>query len=93
MMEYMDLGLKRPVNLLLTIMDKVLMFMGYVYKGLRPVTLIPINQVTKVYFCVYLLILVVLKKLIVMKDLIVVVMMEDVDLGLKRPVTLTFKIN
>ena len=61
-MEYMDLGLKRPVNLLLTIMDKVLMFMGYVYKGLRPVTLIPINQVTKVYFCVYLLILVVLKK-------------------------------
>ena len=61
--------------------------------GLITATLIPITQVAMVDCCFYLLILVVFMKLFMpMKEAIVVVMMEDVDLGLKIPATLPFTI-
>ena len=69
------------------------MLMGEVDIGIRPSTLHPITQSTVSDCCVYLFILVVFIKLfIVIKDVIVVVTIEDVDLGLKRPATFTFTI-
>ena len=42
-MEELDIGLKIPATLPLTIVDQVLMFMGDVYMGLRPASLAPIT--------------------------------------------------
>ena len=42
-MEELDIGLKIPATLPLTIVDQVLMFMGDVYIGLRPASLAPIT--------------------------------------------------
>ena len=64
-----------------------------VYIGSRPDTITPITQVTMVDCCVYLLIIVVFMKLFTTtKYVISGVMTEDLDLGLKRPATITFKI-
>ena len=64
-----------------------------VYIGSRPDTITPITQVTMVDCCVYLLLIVVFMKLFTTtKYVISGVMTEDLDLGLKRPATITFKI-
>ena len=92
-MEDMDLYLKIPASLHFKIMDKVLIVIGEVDIGLRPATPPPINQVIMVDYFVYLLLLVMFMKFFMkMKAVILVVMMEDVYLGLKRPATLPFSI-
>ena len=64
-----------------------------VYIGSRPDTITPITQVTMVDCCVYLLLIVFFMKLFTTtKYVISGVMTEDLDLGLKRPATITFKI-
>ena len=69
------------------------MVVGEVDIGPRPDTLPPITQATMVYFFVHLLLLVVFMKVFMkIKEVIAVMMMEDVDLGLKRTATLPFKI-
>ena len=61
--------------------------------GLIPSNITTITQVTVVYCYVYLFLLVVFtKNSMVMTEVIVVVIMEDVDLGLKRPATIPFTI-
>ena len=93
MMADVDIYIKRPSTLPLTIMDKMLMVIGELDIGPRPDTLSTITQVTMVYCCVYLLLLMVfMDVLIKMKKVIVVVMMEDVDFCLKIPGTLPFTI-
>ena len=64
-----------------------------VYIGSRSDTITTITQVTMVDFCVYLLLIVVFMKLFTTtKYVIAGVMTEDLDLGLKRPATINFKI-
>ena len=93
MIEYVDLGLKRPDTDNSTIVEKVLIMIREVVIGLRPATLHPITHVTMVDCCVYLLLLVLFTHVFTeMKEVIVVVMTEDVDLGLKKPDTIPFKI-
>ena len=58
MMADVDIGLKRPATITLTILEKLLTVIGEVDIGPIKATLTPIIQVTMVYCCVYLLILV-----------------------------------
>ena len=62
-MEYVYLGLKILATTIFIIMEKVLMVIVEVYKGLMPANLPPIIQVNIVYCCVYLLLIVVFKKI------------------------------
>ena len=131
--EEVNIDLKTPATLLLSIMEEVLIMMGEVDIQLRPATLPHITQVGVldcrlsmfllfllknvlivvrdmdtcirpatippithagvVDCCITLLIHVLLTKLhMVMRDLAQVVTMEAVDVGLKIPCTITFKI-
>ena len=86
----MDIGLMRPDTLPLTIVKTLLMVVGEVDMCPIPSTIPPMTQVTMVDCCVYLLIFVLFMKLVTtMKEVIVGVMMENVELGLKRPATIT----
>ena len=49
-MVEVDIGIKIPGNIHLAIVEKELMFTGYVDIGIRPDTLPPINQVAVVDF-------------------------------------------
>ena len=89
MMEDLYLGINIPATLIFKTYNKVLMEMVGVEICLRPVTLTPINQVTVIYCWVYLLLLALLIKVfMLMNEVIVVVMMEVVDLFLKRSANL-----
>ena len=69
------------------------MVMGEVDIGLIPATLPTITQVNVVDCFTYWLLHFIFKKVfMVMKEVIVVVAMKDMDLGFKRPATLTLKI-
>ena len=82
----------RPATIIFTIVEKVLMVMGEAEIGLITATLPPIIQVAMVDFWVYLLLLVLSKKVfMVTKEVIVAVIMEEADLGIKRPSDLTLK--
>ena len=61
--------------------------------GLIPSNITPITQVIMVDYCIYLLLLDVFMKVFMeMKEMILVVIMEDMDLGLKIPANITFTI-
>ena len=93
MMEDVYLGLKIPDNVILTMVNKLLMVMGYLDTGLRPATIPIITQVAVVDCWVYILFLFLFTIfLMITKEVIVVVMMEVVYLVLDRPVTLPLKI-
>ena len=65
------------------------MVIGEVDIGIIPATITPRTPMTMVYFCVYLMLIFVLMKMFIsMKQFIVVVITEDVDLGIKIPATL-----
>ena len=69
------------------------MMIGEVYIGLGPANITPITHVTMLDCCVYMLRLIMLMYLFMAtKDAILVVIMEEVDLSLNRPDTITFKI-
>ena len=88
-----DLGHRRPSTIPLEIVEKVLMVIEDVDKVPRPSILPPISQVTMVYCCIYFLLLIFsLKLFTTMKELTVVVMMQDMKLGINIPVTITFTI-
>ena len=75
---------QETIQYLFKIVEKVLMVMGEVDICLRPATIPPITQVTMIYCCPYLLIIVVFTKLfIVIQEVILVAMAEVVDLCLK----------
>ena len=57
MMAEVDLYLNIPSNITLLIRKKILMVIGDVDIYPIPETLLPITQLTMVYFCVYLLII------------------------------------
>ena len=83
MTEDVDLALKRPATLILTITEKVLMVMGDVDIGIRTATISTIIYINVVDYWVYLLLLVMFTKvLMVTKEVILVANMEVVDLGL-----------
>ena len=91
MMEDLDLGLKRPANLLFTVVEQELMVMGDLDIGLRPDNIPPITHKIMLDWFVYLFLLDVSKKLFMeMEEVIVLMIMEDVYLGLNRPDTLPF---
>ena len=80
-------------HFLLVPLKKKFMVMKEVYIYIRPDTIPPITQVVVVDCWVYMFLLVLFAKVfMVMKELIVVVIMEDVYLGPKRPSTIPFKI-
>ena len=69
------------------------MVIGDVDIGLKSATIPTITQVTMVDCCIYMLLLIVFTKFFMsMKELVILVMTEDVDLGLKIPSTITFTI-
>ena len=69
------------------------MLTGEVYIGTRTATLPPIAHMTMVYFCIYLVLLVMFMKFFMpMKHVILGVVMEDVELGHNRPSTINFTI-
>ena len=75
-MEDVDLGLKTPAFLLFTIVEKFLVVIGYVC--ICPITadLTTITHVTMVYCCVYLLLVVMFKKVLMkMKEVVVLLML------------------
>ena len=83
MTEDVDLALKRPATLILTITEKVLMVMVDVDIGIRTATISTIIYINVVDYWVYLLLLVMFTKvLMVTKEVILVANMEVVDLGL-----------
>ena len=85
----MDLGLKIPAYIPLSIAEKLLTVIVEVDLGIILDTLPPITQATMVDCCVYLLLLVLFMGVFMtVEEVTVVVMMEDVDLGLKIPSTL-----
>ena len=93
MIPDVDLGIKRPDTLPLTITEKQFMVIGEVNIGTNPAFITTTTQVTMVDFCVYLLLLIFFMKLSMsMKYVIVVSMMSDVYLGLKIPATIHFTI-
>ena len=88
-MEYVGLGVKIIANIIFTNMERVLMLMKEVEIDIRPDTVPPIIQVVMVDCWVYLLLLFLFTDVfVVMKEMIVVVIMEEVDLGLNRLATL-----
>ena len=88
-MREVDLGLKIPAYLPLSIAEKLLTVIVEVDLGIILDTLPPITQATMVDCCVYLLLLVLFMGVFMtVKEVTVVVMMEDVDFGLKIPSTL-----
>ena len=89
----MDIYLKISATLPLEIVEKVLMVIED--EDIVPIsaTLPTIYQVTMVYCCVYLLLLIVSLKLFMkMKEVTVVVMMQDMKLCLKITATINFTI-
>ena len=91
MIAEVDIGLKRPATFPLTKLDKLLVVIGEVNMGTRPATLPPINQATMVDCCVYLVLLVILMIVFIKtKYVIVGVILQDVEVGLKRSATLHF---
>ena len=93
MMADVDLFLKLPTTICLAIMGKNLMVIGEVDICPRPATLHHLTQVTMVDCCVYLLLLFVFIEIFMtMKEVIVLVMMEDVYLGLNITSTPPFTI-
>ena len=69
------------------------MVIGDVDIGLKTANITTITQANMVDLCIYLLLLVVFMKLFMAtKEVILVLIIEDVDLGLKRPATIIFKI-
>ena len=92
MMKYVDFGLKRPANIHLAIMEKLLMVIGDADIGTRTATIPPITHVPTVNCCVYLLLLIAIMKVVMtMKHVIVEVTMEDVELCHKIPDTINLK--
>ena len=78
-----NIGLKRSSNIHLAIVEKVLMLTRDVDIGIIPATLSTITHMTVVVCCVYMfLIFMSMKAFMAMKEVIVVVMMEDVDIGI-----------
>ena len=65
-MSDVDIGLKRPATLPLSIVEKLLMVIGELYLGPRTATLTNINQVTMVDFCVYMLLILVFMKVLML---------------------------
>ena len=93
MIEDVDLGLKRTATISIEILWKVFMVTEDVDIVLRPATLPTISQVIMLDSCVYLLLLIVFVELFMsMKEVKVVVMMQDMELGLKITATITFTI-
>ena len=95
MLMMADVGFcfNRTATLSIIILEKMLMVNEEVDIGTRPDTLPTTTQVTMLDCYVYLLLLVVFTKVFMtMKDVIPGLMMEDVALFHKRPVTLTFTI-
>ena len=93
MMEYLDLAIKRPATLLFSIMEKMFVVMGEVNVGPRPANISPIIQMTIIYCWIYLLLLVLFMNFfMVTKEVIILVIMEDMDLDIKIPDTILFKI-
>ena len=93
MMADVDLGLKRTATISIEILWKVFMVTEDVDIVLRPTTLPTISQVIMLDSCVYLLLLIVFVELFMsMKEVKVVVMMQDMELGLKITATITFTI-
>ena len=89
MMADVDLGLNIQVNSPLTILENLLVAMGEVDIGPIPATLPPITQVTMVYCCAYLVLLAMWVILLMKtKEVIVEVMVQDVEVGLKRSYTI-----
>ena len=89
-MEDVGIGLNRPTTFPLETLEKMLVGIGDVDIGTRPATLTTITQVTMLYCCVYLVLLVMLMILLMkMKELIVVLMSQDVEVGLNRSYTIT----
>ena len=78
MMVYVDLDLKRPANFLITIQDKLLLVMGELDIGPRPSTIHPITHVTMTDCLLYMN----------FKEEIVRVMVQDMEVGIKRSTTL-----
>ena len=87
-----DIGIKMPDTSPLGILEKMLMALEEVDICSRPVTLPPISQVTMLYFCLYMLLLVVSMIVFMeMKEVILGLVMEDVEVGPKRSANFPFK--
>ena len=94
MIQEVDLGLKITSTLLIKIAGKVFMVMGEVDIGIRPATLSSITQVTMIDLWVYLLLLFLFTNFfMVTNKVIIVAMMEEGDLGLNIPETLSLRIS
>ena len=90
-MVYVDIGLKRSATFSLAIQEKLLVVMVEVDIGPRTSTLPLITQVAVVYCFVYLFLLVIwVIVLMKMKEVVLGVMFQDVEVRLKRSVTLLF---
>ena len=85
-----DLGLKIRATFSLAQLEKLLVVVVEVYICPRPSTFPPITQVFMVYVGVYLVLLVMLMILFMKKkEVIVGVMVQDLEVGLKRSANTT----
>ena len=89
MIKDVDLSLKRPATLPFEKLEKLLVVIGELHICPRPATLPFINQVTMVGCCVFLVLFVMFMTVFMkINGVILRVMLEDVEVYLKRSATL-----